>query len=38
MLTHDSRLEDFPSLAERTYLNTAAEGIPPLPVINALHQ
>ncbi len=38
MLTPDSRLEDFPSLAARTYLNTAAEGIPPLPVIDALHQ
>lgn len=38
MLTQDSRLVDFPSLAERTYLNTAAEGIPPLPVINALNQ
>ena len=38
MLTPTSRLEDFPSLENRTYLNTAAEGIPPLAVIDALSQ
>ncbi len=36
MLTNDSRRGDFPSLEGRTYLNTAAEGIPPLVVQNAL--
>lgn len=36
MLTPESRLRDFPSLADRAYLNTAAEGIPPLPVAAAL--
>ena len=30
MLTDVSRRRDFPSLADRTYLNTAAEGIPPI--------
>ena len=29
MLTPDSRLADFPSLHGRTYLNTAAESLPP---------
>ncbi|MCB1227536.1 MAG: aminotransferase class V-fold PLP-dependent enzyme [Verrucomicrobiales bacterium] len=29
MLTETTRTRDFPSLAGRTYLNTAAEGIPP---------
>jgi cysteine desulfurase/selenocysteine lyase len=29
MLTNDSRLRDFPALAGQTYLNTAAESIPP---------
>ncbi|HZL88495.1 MAG TPA: aminotransferase class V-fold PLP-dependent enzyme [Pirellulaceae bacterium] len=38
MLTPDSRRRDFPSLAEMTYLNTAAEGIPPLAVGEALAQ
>jgi len=38
MLTESSRRHDFPSLDERTYLNTAAEGIPPGRVIDALHQ
>ena len=38
MLTDDSRQADFPSLAGRAYLNTAAEGIPPRPVIDALAQ
>jgi len=36
MLTAESRLRDFPSLANRTYLNTAAEGIPPPSVAAAL--
>ncbi|MCX5662686.1 MAG: aminotransferase class V-fold PLP-dependent enzyme [Planctomycetota bacterium] len=31
-------LADFPSLAGMTYLNTAAEGIPPRPVIDAIHR
>jgi cysteine desulfurase/selenocysteine lyase len=38
MLTAETRLTDFPSLEHRTYLNTAAEGIPPQAVIKALHQ
>ncbi len=38
MLTESSRLKDFPSLAGKTYLNTAAEGIPPLAVGEALNQ
>jgi len=38
MLTEASRLRDFPAFAGQTYLNTAAEGIPPLPVIEALNQ
>ncbi len=38
MLTPQSRLQDFPSLATRTYLNTAAEGIPSPPVLEALAQ
>ena len=29
MLTEQTRLRDFPSLANRAYLNTAAEGILP---------
>ena len=36
MLTPESRRRDFPSLADRTYLNTAAEGIPPPQVAAAL--
>ena len=36
MLTDASRRRDFPSLAGRTYLNTAAEGIPPPQVGEAL--
>ncbi|MFO0818400.1 MAG: aminotransferase class V-fold PLP-dependent enzyme [Pirellulales bacterium] len=36
MLTAESRSRDFPSLAGKTYLNTAAEGIPPLAVRDAL--
>jgi len=38
MLTKTTRLADFPSLAEMTYLNTAAEGIPPRVVGEALAQ
>jgi cysteine desulfurase/selenocysteine lyase len=33
MLTPDSRLREFPILADQAYLNTAAEGIPP-PAVN----
>ncbi|MBI2807828.1 MAG: aminotransferase class V-fold PLP-dependent enzyme [Planctomycetes bacterium] len=36
MLTEESRRRSFPSLADRIYLNTAAEGIPPLEVGEAL--
>jgi selenocysteine lyase/cysteine desulfurase len=36
MLTAESRRRDFPSLAGRAYLNSAAEGIPPLSVGEAL--
>ena len=36
MLTPKSRHRDFPLLADRAYLNTAAEGIPPLAVGEAL--
>ena len=32
MLSPQSRARDFPSLAGRTYLNSAAEGVPPLAV------
>jgi cysteine desulfurase / selenocysteine lyase len=35
MLTPESRNRDFPSLANRVYLNSAAEGIPPLAVEQA---
>ncbi|MCA9041755.1 MAG: aminotransferase class V-fold PLP-dependent enzyme [Planctomycetaceae bacterium] len=38
MLTTESRLRDFPTLSTRSYFNTAAEGIPPLTVLQALHQ
>lgn len=38
MLSAASRLKDFPSLANRVYLNSAAEGIPPREVIDALTQ
>ena len=38
MLTDATRQKSFPSLAGRTYLNTAAEGIPPLEVGRALDQ
>jgi len=36
MLNESSRRRDFPSLGEMTYLNTAAEGIPPQVVLDAL--
>lgn len=38
MLTDATRREAFPSLQGMTYLNTAAEGIPPLAVGQALQQ
>jgi cysteine desulfurase / selenocysteine lyase len=38
VLTTESRRRDFPSLTDRTYLNTAAEGIPPPSVAAALAQ
>ena len=38
MLTVESRRQSFPQLAEMVYLNTAAEGIPPLAVGEALTQ
>jgi cysteine desulfurase/selenocysteine lyase len=38
MLTPESRRRDFPSLAGATYLNTAAEGIPPRAVGEALQE
>src|SRR5262245_13808425 len=38
MLDEQSRRRDFPSLEGMTYLNTAAEGIPPLVVGEALAQ
>ncbi len=37
MLTDSSRLRDFPTLKEISYLNTAAESIPPTCVGEALH-
>ncbi len=36
MLTEESRRRSFPSLDGMVYLNTAAEGIPPLQVRAAL--
>ena len=38
MLTAESRMKDFPSLAGQIYLNSAAEGIPPLAVGKGLQQ
>lgn len=38
MLTTETRRRDFPSLDGRVYLNTAAEGIPPLAVGDAMLQ
>jgi selenocysteine lyase/cysteine desulfurase len=36
MLTDETRQRDFPSLSDRVYLNSAAEGIPPPAVREAL--
>jgi cysteine desulfurase / selenocysteine lyase len=38
MLAEATRQRDFPSLHDMTYLNTAAEGIPPRAVVDALSQ
>ena len=38
MLTEETRLRDFPALADMAYLNTAAESIPPVSVHEALAQ
>lgn len=38
MLDQQTRHQDFPSLQERVYLNSAAEGIPPLAVREAFQQ
>ena len=38
MFTDASRFEQFPALAHTTYLNTAAESIPPLCVEEAVHE
>src|SRR5687767_5711555 len=38
MLTEKTRQHSFPSLSQMTYLNSAAEGIPPLEVHAALDQ
>ena len=38
MLTPESRHRDFPSLADKAYLNTAAESIPPLCVGEVIQQ
>jgi len=38
MLTDESRIKDFPSLTDKVYLNTAAEGVPPRQVTAALAQ
>lgn len=38
MLTSEQRREDFPTLDEMTYLNTAAESIPPRCVNDALQE
>jgi selenocysteine lyase/cysteine desulfurase len=38
MITAQTRLRDFPALASMTYLNTAAEGIPPRCVGEALQE
>ncbi|MCB1229114.1 MAG: aminotransferase class V-fold PLP-dependent enzyme [Verrucomicrobiae bacterium] len=37
MLTPETRRADFPSIEGKAYLNTAAEGIPPLPAREALN-
>ncbi|HVC96778.1 MAG TPA: aminotransferase class V-fold PLP-dependent enzyme [Pirellulales bacterium] len=38
MLTSETRRHDFPALSEMTYLNTAAEGIPPRALGEALER
>lgn len=38
MLTEESRQQSFPMLKEMVYLNTAAEGLPPIEVGEALQQ
>jgi len=38
MLTRETRQHDFPALSDMTYLNTAAEGIPPQAVGEALQR
>ncbi len=38
MLTNETRLRDFPTLTEMSYLNSAAEGIPPRVVLEAMAQ
>jgi hypothetical protein len=38
MLTAEKRRQDFPSLESMTYLNTAAESIPPVSVSEALQE
>ncbi|MCA9138239.1 MAG: aminotransferase class V-fold PLP-dependent enzyme [Planctomycetales bacterium] len=38
MLTESTRQADFPSLSGKSYFNTAAEGIPPTVVLDALRQ
>lgn len=38
MLSPATRQRDFPSLSEKAYFNTAAEGIPPQSVLDALQQ
>ena len=38
MLTSESRARDFPHLDGQSYLNTAAEGVPPVSVGEALAQ
>ena len=38
MLTDHTRRADFPNLEGQTYLNTAAEGIPPAGVLTALEE
>jgi len=38
MLTKESREIDFPSLKNRVYFNTAAEGIPPIAVVESFSE
>ena len=37
MLSEQTRQRDFPHLQDKCYLNTAAEGIPPQQVVDAMH-